>query len=113
MYCGKETRARMTPVDFVANATIVSAYKRTLETSEEILFYNCTDSDENPFTWQQSMKYLKKHVYKNVPLENMLWYPNMEPTSNFLWHVLCLALFQMLPAIIFDVLQAIQGKKML
>lgn len=113
MYCGKDTRARMTPVDFVANATIVSAYKRSVAESNDILFYNCTDCDENPFTWFQSMKLLKKHVYDYVPHGHMLWFPNIAPTSNFCWHLLSLALFQFLPAIFFDIIRALRGKKML
>ena len=113
MYCGKKTRARLTPVDFVANSTIVCAYKRAHAMSNDALYYNCTDSDENPLTWTDSMNTLNKHVHKHVPYGQLLWYPNIVPTSIYYWHLICLALFQLLPAIIFDISRALRGKKML
>lgn len=111
MYFGKDALAKFTPADYLINATIVSAWKRAETPSDDILFFNCTDSDDNPLTWKKSVELGNKYFPIYPPLENLLWYPKISYTSSYIWHMVSLFLFQLLPAIFIDIALVLAGKK--
>lgn len=111
MYVANESTANITPVDFVINATISSAWKRTTIPRGEILMYNCADTDEHQLEWEDIFVIGKKYLHEYVPYEKLFWYPNISFTSKYFWHILSLYLFQLLPAIFFDTVRLISGGK--
>jgi len=113
MYCSKGNMNRMTPVDFVVNSTIVSAYKKSLVPANETLFFNCTNSESSLIDTYEIMKITMKLVYDIVPHKSLLLYPNCAITSNYYWHIFCLYVFQLLPAYFFDLCFLLSGNKTL
>ena len=112
MYAGKDAVAKLTPADFLINATIVSAWKRsTVDKREGILFYNCSDAKENPLLWSRSIEISEIFFPKYAPYEKLLWYPHINYTSSYLWHMISQFLFQLLPAVFFDLLRILSGDK--
>jgi len=110
IYCKKHNHTRMTPLDFAVNAALVAAHKRTQVQGEQILFYNCTDDEEN---------LLKSHELINaigsnfVSHKQLYWFPNLRANSNFFMHIIHLYLFQLLPAFLIDAFRTLLGKKRL
>jgi len=113
VYCSEDSMNRMTPVDFVVNATIVSAYKKSLVPAHEALFFNCTDSEENLISSRASVNIVVKYAHEFVPEKSLLMYPNCTTTSNFNWHILRLYIFQLLPAYFYDLCFFLTGNKIL
>lgn len=111
MYVGRTAISKQSPVDFVINATLVSAWKRALSTSNDIPIYNCTDAEENPMLWNRSVKIVKEAFEMYAPYEKIMWYPNLMFTSSYALHVVSLFLFQIVPAIIFDAFWILSGRK--
>lgn len=113
MYVANESTAHVTPVDFVINATIASAWKRstTPKGDQRILIYNCADTDDHQLEWEDIFVIGKKYLNEYVPYEKLFWYPNISFTSNYFWHILSLYLFQLLPAMLFDTVRLISGSK--
>lgn len=113
MYVGHKAVAKITPIDYVINATIASAWKCATTPKEDprILFYNCTDAEENPYLWESGAVYGKKTFYEYAPLEKLIWYPKISYTSSYIWHMISLLLFQVIPAMILDFLKLMSGKK--
>jgi hypothetical protein len=99
----------LTLVDYVANATIVSAFRRSVTPLKDVLFFNCTNVD--PIFSKEGLNMINKHIYKHVPLKSLVWYPNYQITNSLLWHKISLVLFQLIPALIFDALSLISGSK--
>lgn len=112
MYVVKKNPINLTPVDYLANATIVSCWKRsTVKNDDNLLIYNCSDSPENLLTWEKSKAYAEPYFVTYAPYKNALWNPTVNYTSNFLWHKISLYLLQLLPAIFFDSVQVLSGRK--
>ena len=112
MYIGKNALAKLTPADFLINATIVSAWKRSIvDKIEGILFFNCSDSKENPLLWSQCIEVADICFLKYAPFEKLLWYPHINYTSSYLWHIISQFLYQYLPALFFDLLQILSLNK--
>ena len=111
MYVGKNSQIKMTSVDYVCNATIAAAWKRSLIDNDTILVYNCTDAKENSITWKESCEMSRKYFLKYVPYEKLIWYPQITLTSFYFKHIISLFFFQILPAIILDFFCLFSGKK--
>jgi len=105
-----ESKAKVTPVDFVINSTIASVWRRSLERSGEILFFNC-DADKSAILWRDKFKILGNYKIwsLSVPCEKLLWYPRLSLTKSFVWHKMSLLLFQLLPAVLFDTMLLLSG----
>jgi hypothetical protein len=105
-------RIKLSPVDFVINATIVSAWKKaTMIRNDEVLFLNCTDADENPYTWDYCCDIAEKNIFKYAPYKKIIWYPRATVTASFTWHMISLLLFQIIPALFFDLILFLSGRK--
>jgi hypothetical protein len=108
-FLAKNSRVHLTFVDFVANAAIVSASNRYESNSQEVLFFNCTN--HNPQTWKKVVAMMNKHIHKNVPLKSLIWFPRLQTTEFLFWHKISLLLFQLIPAMLIDILSFVSGKK--
>jgi len=113
MYCSEDNINRMTPIDFVVNTTIVSAYKKSLVPANEALIFNCTNSEDNLVSTHDCVKLIMKHAYDHVPEKSLALYPNLTSTSNYYWHIFSLYFFQLLPAYFFDLCFFLSGNKTL
>lgn len=60
MMCKKDEKSNLVPVDIVVNALVISARNRANSTSEEILYFNVTESMDNATHW---MTYLDRSKY--------------------------------------------------
>lgn len=111
MYVGKNSAAKITPVDYIISATIASAWKRSTVLTEDLLIYNCTDAEENPLPWNKSFETAKPYFLQYPPLEKMIWYPKISFTSSLMYHKFSMFAFQIMPAICYDALRMLSGKK--
>lgn len=98
------------PVDFVANALIAAAWDTAVTKWCKMPVYNCTTSSDMPVTWNEFVK-IGQDLYMQYPSPRMLWYPSGAIHRNCLVHIICLILFQFLPAIIVDTAFVLTGKK--
>lgn len=111
MYACEGANIKFSPADFVINATIVSAWKRSSASEGELLVYNCTDAETNPMEWAKASEIVFPYFLEYAPLEKLVWYPNFKFTTIYVWHMMCLFLFQILPATFFDLILLISGNK--
>lgn len=108
---GKDAVSRFTPVDYVINSTLASAWRRSQAPKHELLVYNCTDAEENPLYFKKSVEMSKKYFLKYAPSEKLLWYPNISFTSNFVWYKISVLLFHLIPAFLIDTVRVLSGNK--
>lgn len=110
-YARKTAQTKFTPGDFVINATIATAWKRSISSPGELLIFNSSESDDKSLTWNQLNELMKDEYYKVVPYEKLLWYPRIEITANYLWYVIAVFLFQVIPSLLMDFIMLILRRK--
>ncbi|XP_049840511.1 putative fatty acyl-CoA reductase CG5065 [Schistocerca gregaria] len=98
------------PVDFVANSLIAAAWDTAVNRWCKMPVYNCTTSSDMPVTWNELVK-IGQDLYTQFPSPKMLWYPSGAIHRNCIVYIICLVLFQFLPAIIVDAALVLSGKK--
>lgn len=111
MLVGVTSNAKIIPVDFTINATIASAWKRSTTPKDELLVFNCTDAEENPYPWKFGSVVAEKPFFEFAPYEKLIWYPKISYTSSYAWHMISVFLFQLLPAIFYDIIKLLSGGK--
>lgn len=111
VYVGETTKVKFTPGDFMINATIASAWKRSTSPPGELLFFNSSDTGYGPLTWRNLFEIASEHVYKYVSYEKMIWYPNVTFTTSYLIYVISVFLFQIVPSLLMDFVLLISGRK--
>lgn len=107
----KESRLTYTPADYAISATIVSAWKRAVASEGDLLIFNCTDALEKPLHWDKIIQYTERANLESPPYDKLFWYPYVTITSSYTWFMLMLVLFQLLPAMLFDLVRLISGNK--
>lgn len=101
----------LVPVDIVCNTLITAAWANSfMRISSEIPVYNCTSGQNNPFKWQGLADGIMKYARKN-PTKYMVMYPEFSYRTNLKIHFLYEIFLHFFPAIIFDLLLRVQGKK--
>lgn len=110
-FSGETTIAKFTPADFVISATIASAWKRSTTPAGNLLVYNCTESDDIAFSWRDLIKMTTNDLYNYPPYEKLLWYPRISVTSSKLWRLINICFFQIIPAMLLDLILLMLGKK--
>lgn len=98
------------PVDVVCNTMITAAWANSFTRTNTIPVYNCTSGQINPFKWSQLADGIMKYGRKN-PTKYVMLYPSYTYCTNLLVHRLYVVLLHFLPAIIFDFMLRMQGKK--
>ncbi|CRL04379.1 CLUMA_CG017470, isoform A [Clunio marinus] len=111
MYTTNDAGAKITPADYLASATIASAWKKSQTKNDDVLFYNCTSTNENTFLWRESFEKNKHLFMEYAPYKKIIWYPNLTFTSSYIWNMTCLILFQLFPAMFLDLFRMLSGKK--
>jgi hypothetical protein len=89
------------PVDFVSNAAIVVASKKSSRPNESE-FYNSTMSTSNPLYFKEFSKYFHEHITTCPPLNNLYWYPTYLSISNFVLYAFAFLVIQLIPALVGD-----------
>lgn len=107
----EDAPVNFTPVDFAANAIIAAAWKQGLSTTKCLKVFNCSCDEKNVLTWKRGKSMLDRNILKYPSLEKLLWYPRFTLTSNLVLHKINLYLFQILPAVFFDLVFRINGRK--
>lgn len=100
----------LVPVDIVCNTLITAAWANSFTRSNTIPVYNCTSGQANPFKWSELAAGIMKYGRKN-PTKYVMLYPSYKYTTNLLVHFLYEIFLHYLPAIIFDFMLRMQGKK--
>lgn len=108
---GETSIIKFTPADYVINATIASAWKRSTLPVGELLVYNSSEPEEHSLTWRQLVKVAKDDALSFVPYDKLLWYPSFALTSNYYWYLINVILFQFIPALLLDLVVIISGRK--
>lgn len=113
VFSEETTIVKFTPADYVINATVASAWKRSTEPPGHLLIFNCTEHHEMSFSWKQFLSMCEKYIYNYPPYEKLLWYPRISMTSNKLWRTISVYTFQIIPALFLDAILFILRKKTL
>lgn len=102
---------KVIPVDHVANAIIVAAWKRSSEGSLPVCtFYNITDFDKCPSQGVLKKQFEDSFVHCS-PYEKLVWYPGMTYSKHLWLYAINFFLMQLLPALLLDLILVLIGKK--
>lgn len=98
------------PVDVVCNTIITAAWANSFADRTTIPVYNCTSGQINPFKWSELAEGIMKYARKN-PTKYVMLYPSYTYRTNLFVHWLYEIFLHYFPAIIFDLILKMQGKK--
>lgn len=98
------------PVDIACNTIITAAWSNSFTRSNTIPVYNCCSGQIAPFKWSELAEGIMKFSRKN-PSKYVLLYPEYTYTTNLYFHWMKEIIYHFLPAIIFDFMLKMQGKK--
>lgn len=98
------------PVDIVCNTMITAAWANSFTRFNTTPVYNCTSGQINPFKWSELLDGIIKYSRKN-PSKYVMLYPSCTYRTNLFVHWLYEIFLHYLPAIIFDFMLRMQGKK--
>ncbi|KAL0103232.1 hypothetical protein PUN28_017512 [Cardiocondyla obscurior] len=110
-HCKKSTTENNVPVDAVINAILVTTWKLglTSPTADSTVFV-LNFSSQKSFSFKNSMNILSS-IIKETPFEKTLWVPNTILTDNLLIFYVLTILLHILPAIIFDSVLYVSGRR--
>ncbi|XP_057659744.1 putative fatty acyl-CoA reductase CG5065 isoform X1 [Diorhabda carinulata] len=98
------------PVDLVIKAIILATYDNYTESNcNEVEVYNITQPIIN--LTQEPFSTLARSIVIDLPVPNVLWYPRFSLTSSYYNYYLQSIFYQMLPAMFFDIVLKLMGKK--
>ncbi|XP_063474550.1 fatty acyl-CoA reductase 1-like [Symphalangus syndactylus] len=83
MHVSNNALADLVPVDVVVNKSLVAAWHSGVNRPRNLMSYNCTTDNTNPFHWGE----VEHHVistFKRNPLEQAFRWSNVNLTSNHL-----------------------------
>ncbi|XP_068901505.1 fatty acyl-CoA reductase wat-like [Tenebrio molitor] len=86
MHAKKNNRARLVPVDYVANCILAAAWKT--HRSGTTAIYNYTGDTKNMITWGEYMEIIDGQCW-DFPTEKIVWYFCFKLRENELWHKIC------------------------
>lgn len=102
---------KVIPVDHVANAIIVAAWKRSTERSVPVCtFYNITDFDRCP-SQGVLLKQFEESSVPYLPYEKLVWYPGMTYSKHLWLYTINFFLIQLVPALLLDLVLVLIAKK--
>ncbi|NXO00099.1 FACR1 reductase, partial [Rhinopomastus cyanomelas] len=101
--------ADLVPVDVVVNATLAAAWYSGINRPKNVMVYNCTTGDINPFRWSE-VEYHVISTFKRNPLEQAFRRPNVNLTSNHLLYHYWIAVSHKAPAFLYDLYLRITGR---
>ncbi|CAH0549649.1 unnamed protein product [Brassicogethes aeneus] len=114
VYTPPSTKTEYIPVDLVVKIMISSTWEKGVEKdlSRKLKteVYNASNNTVAPLTYKELMECGAK-MYKECPLNNVIWYPHNEPTACWYNHFYKLLFYQLLPALLIDGMLRIAGKK--
>jgi alcohol-forming fatty acyl-CoA reductase len=105
-----ENNVDLIPVDIVCNTMITAAWANSFTRTSSVPVYNCTSGQINPFKWDDLAAGIMKYARKN-PTKYVMMYPEYSYRTNLKIHWLYEVFLHLIPAMIFDVLLRVQGKK--
>ncbi|EFA05205.1 fatty acyl-CoA reductase 1 [Tribolium castaneum] len=103
MYMQGDSYADFVPADVTING-MLSASWYYLSHDQNAQFYNITSSSQYNFTWEELITTGKSVIFNEVPFNGVVWYPGGSIKTVRWVHELCFYLFQLLPAILIDVI---------
>ncbi|CAO1428032.1 unnamed protein product [Diamesa serratosioi] len=101
MYASPQHIVENIPVDITINAILNMAYKRSTMQTQDVFYCNITNSEVVPITLDQSFERFKEKTYEN-PFVYSMWYPNFSFKSNYYHNLVCVLIYQLLPAYFVD-----------
>ncbi|KAF6209173.1 hypothetical protein GE061_014918 [Apolygus lucorum] len=111
MMCGRDNQAQVIPCDIAINAIILAACKTSIERNTAVTpVYNISSGDFFPITYGTIFDKGMEAFFK-YPCNPGLWYPDGSMTTNKFLHNTKVFLFQIIPALIIDLLLFICGQK--
>ncbi|XP_063923664.1 fatty acyl-CoA reductase 1-like [Zophobas morio] len=110
MYMKGDSYADFIPADVAINGMLTGVWN-FLCNSDKHRVINVTSSSEYNLTWEEILELGKKIIYNEVPLNGAVWYPGGSTKKSRFVHNICFYLFQIVPALIIDVLLMVLGYK--
>lgn len=98
------------PVDTVCNTMITAAWANSFNKGFNIPVYNCTSGQRNPFKWKELGDLIVKFARK-YPTIYVMMTPGFTYRTNRFIHKIYEIILHFLPAIAFDLVLRVQGKK--
>ncbi|XP_055309701.1 putative fatty acyl-CoA reductase CG5065 [Sitodiplosis mosellana] len=118
MLCQEEYPCNVMPADIIVNGIIVVAVEcgkchekrleeeadavETIKSFEGPMYFNIVE--ENPLNWKYYLQLCVKPTHLKYPFDMALWYPGGSFKKNRLHHYICIVLFQIIPALLVDLL---------
>lgn len=102
VYGRPEAPVDILPVDLAANAVITVTAKRKTMPGPDCQVFNMTDGGTGEISWEAILKANRKIAIEN-PFETTFWSPGGFICTNYFLYVTSFILFQILPAIFYDI----------
>lgn len=106
----EDYKVDLIPVDTVCNTLITAAWANSFSRNSSIPVYNCTSSQMNPQTWGEMGSSLLKYARKN-PSKYVMMNPTLSYRTNRFVHWLYEIVLHIFPAVVFDLMLRVQGKR--
>lgn len=114
VYTKPTTKTEYVTCDIIIRVAIALTWLKATETDPKLKLqtdvYNASNNDVKPINYKELMDY-GSMMYKELPLNNVVWYPHNEPTACWYVHFYKLLFYQLLPALLIDGILKLVGKK--
>jgi alcohol-forming fatty acyl-CoA reductase len=110
MYCNPDNFADFTPVDVCIKAMIIAAWKRAHEPQGTLPVINCASSNIVSIRIGQVTD-IGKSLSAMTPFDQMLWTPGGCTTLNRPVNYLKTIFYQLLPALLIDMVFRMKGQR--
>nr|CAI5862009.1 unnamed protein product [Callosobruchus analis] len=112
MYMDSKSYANLVPIDSTINALMVFSWYYLKHKKDAPWVYNiCVPQRDIKLTWTEVLEHGKDVINTRVPFNNIMWYPGGSMTKNRLYNKVNIFVFQIIPAVIIDMIFIVLGYK--
>uniref|UniRef100_A0A6P7EZG5 Fatty acyl-CoA reductase n=1 Tax=Diabrotica virgifera virgifera TaxID=50390 RepID=A0A6P7EZG5_DIAVI len=111
VYMNCDSYANFAPIDCTVSAIMMYAWHYLTTKDPQYIYNLCMPQSDLQVTWVEVLDTARDVIYNEVPFNLMLWYPDGSITQSRLYNKINTVLFQLLPALIIDLILLIAGQK--
>ncbi|XP_072376256.1 putative fatty acyl-CoA reductase CG5065 [Diabrotica undecimpunctata] len=111
VYMDSDSYANFAPIDCTVSAIMMYAWHYLTTKDPQYIYNLCMPQSDLQITWKEVLDTARDVIYTEVPFNLLLWYPDGTTTKSRLYNRINTVLFQLLPALIIDLILLIAGQK--
>ncbi|XP_057672431.1 putative fatty acyl-CoA reductase CG5065 [Diorhabda carinulata] len=111
VYMDTSCYANFSPIDCTVSAIMVFSWYHLTTNNPNYIYNLCIPQKDLQISWEEIFATAKDVIHNDCPFNLMLWYPEGTITKSRLYNKINTILFQLLPALILDLILLIAGQK--